>query len=217
MTVDVQRTHHWVMLVAVAKESGEMRRLFYDRIETEGEVEELARKWKPTCVAVDVNYKKNPDDSPKRMVARNNFLGLIGSPHQSFEHVIKRVTGAVERIEKAYSIAERYDAYEGTHTGSNTNRVADVIHFASDIMASRLARMIAIGKWVEPKVISDPVKEREYNAQMSAERCVDDLDKNGRPIKKWVGRKNNHAWDCAKMAVTVAVVMSDARPSPIRF
>jgi phage terminase large subunit GpA-like protein len=217
MTVDVQRTHHWVMLVSVAKEGGEMRRLFYDRIETEGEVEQLARQWNPTCVAVDVNYKKNPDDSPKRMVARNNWLGLVGSPNQSFEHVIKRVTGTVERIEKAYSIAERYDAYEGTKTGAQTNRVADVIHFASDIMASRLARMIAMGKWVEPKEIPDPVKEREYNSQMSAERCIDDVDKNKRPIKKWVGRKNNHAWDCSKMAVTVAVIMSDARPSPIRF
>jgi hypothetical protein len=217
MTVDVQRTHHWVMLAAVAKAGGVVRRLFYDRIETEGEVEELARKWKPTCVAVDVNYKKNPDDSPKRMVARNGWLGLIGDPKQSFEHTIRRVTGAIERIEKPYSLAEKYDAYEGTSTDQRVNRVADVIHFASDTMSSRLKRMIDKGLWQEPKEIADPVKDREYQTQMSAERLTRDVDSRGRPIDKWIGSKNNHAWDCAKMVVSVATIMSDAKPSPIKF
>jgi hypothetical protein len=110
------------------------------------------------------------------------------------------------------------DAFEGFHDAPQRDRYCPRIRFSSDAIATRVHRMIDKGLWLEPSSGEDPVERREYDKQMSAEHQEMTTDSTGRQIAKWVAHsKSNHAWDCAKMIVALATIVSDSDNAPIEF
>jgi hypothetical protein len=210
MTVDVQRMHYWVMVCAVSKKGGVVRRLYYDKCETTEAIDDVREQFKPSVFAVDVNYNRNKDNSVFRMIAARRGVGLIGDKAQWFPHRHRKVSGEFETVQKQYSTPSEVDAYEGT-TAQAKERLVTVVRFSSDSMASRLQRMIDKGLWQEPTKEPDSAKAREYHRQMSSEHREQGQDANGRPIEKWVAHsKENHAWDCAKMVLIMSTILADA-------
>ena len=210
MAVDVQRDHYWAMVCAVAKKAGIVRRLYYDKCDHDSDVDAVIQKYKPAVFAVDVNHKRNNDNSVYQFTLSRNGVGLIGDKAHLFPHRHKKITGETETSMKSYSPPRFIDAFEGTRAQGRTE-LLKVVNFSSDTMASRLHRMIRKGVWQEPTSEPDPAKARTYHHQMSAERLIHTVDEAGRPIEKWTAHsKENHAWDCAKMVLIMSTILADA-------
>lgn len=211
MTVDVQRTHYWVMVAQVSKVGGVVRRLFFGKAESDASVDDIRSRFKPHFSAVDVNWKKNKDNTVFRFACHRKMVGLIGDQNRAFPHFIKKVTGQTERVERVYSETSEVDAWEGSRDVPTKERICPVIRFSSDAMASRLQRLIDTKKWQEPNNEPDPAKVREYQRQMSAEHREYKKDATGKIEEKWIRHSSdNHAWDCAKMILAICTILADS-------
>jgi hypothetical protein len=217
-SIDVQHRNYWMMVAEVSKKGGEVRRLWYGRCNEDSDVDAVLEKYRPWIAGVDVNWNKNKDNSIFRFALRRRLIGLVGDKEASFPHWLKKLSGETCQVRKIYSEVSNVDAFEGFHDAPQRDRYCPRIRFSSDAIATRVHRMIDKGLWLEPSSGEDPVERREYDKQMSAEHQEMTTDSTGRQIAKWVAHsKSNHAWDCAKMIVALATIVSDSDNAPIEF
>lgn len=222
VTVDKQQDGlYYATARAWSKENkGESKRLEFAKLYSESDIVQFVSKHKvasPTIsidgkhkvmikgVFVDAGYEPNGDGGVYEMCHRNRWGSLKGTADRVYWHMERGLNGRVERVGRPFSEWKYKDCRAGK-MGAGTE-FCPFLMFSSDAIADRLDQLIQKGLWIEP-LDKDGDLDREYSSQMAAEvrRLVKDKENPGREVWAWKQmRKDNHAWDCAKMQVLVAM------------
>lgn len=190
-TMDRQRDHRW-LLIRAFRADGSSRRLYYGKILTAENANEVAARFgiEPQLVFQDAQYEtgKVYDEC-----ALHGWTALHGSGDDWFWHQ----TEDGRREQRMWSKVEDAVAPSG---GS-----APYIFWASEPIKDMLASLRGGGgaKWEIP---SDA--EPEYMEQLFGDAKKEKISKTtGRAEWRWVKVGPNHAWDCEAMAIAVACMM----------
>jgi hypothetical protein len=195
LTVDVQRDHFWLIIRAWqgGEQKGGSKLLFFARMESFDQIEELRQKYKvqPKMVFIDAQYDK---DRVYSACAARDYTALRGSPIDSFPHRLR--DGTI--IRKPY--AKFADA-----SAANGKRVR-YAYWSSD-RAKDILHALRTGKGAPWQVPDDA--PNEYLRQIDSEQkreVVSSITK--QTDYRWVKvRKDNHAWDCEAMQVVAALML----------
>jgi hypothetical protein len=218
MSVDVQEDHFWVLIVAWSKD-GRARRLFYGKILGEGDVNDLALKYKLTTYLTGTKMHSNVFmDSAffKRRVysicCKFGFIAVAGANPDSgvFVHDL----GKGRRVQRSYSSPTPGDPELGQHERTpGLPRFCKVIQFVKHTMSSRVFGLIDKDR-IEHSTDLGPEMEAIYKEGMAARRRVTDYDPKGKRGKRvyFTEGKKDHPQDCWNMqclGATLARILSD--------
>ena len=204
MTIDTQMGHFWVMVRAWAK-SGESRRMFWGKVETDQALEELRIKF-------NVPTKRTIIDSAWQsrtvytFACNYGWTCFRGDDKRGWYHVEEVRGQTPKRVEKAWS-RPWHGEPDPAHT-KIPGRRATVISVSVPATADRLQGIRDRGLWVEPKVDPMTKEENEYVAQMGS---MLKFKKKPQDPEKWHQTgPEPHAWDCARMQVAAAMMIGIA-------
>jgi hypothetical protein len=184
MHIDVQEDHFWAEGTQFAA-NGDARQIFYLKVSTDEELRVLqtANRIPDNCVFMDIGFQRNRQDADGATVRRvyeiickYSWCGLKGEDRDAYPH---NVNGKF--VYRLYSTPKFGDPQ------------ADIV---DRIRRGRGA------KWTVPP------GSQEYARQLFAEQKVRKFDeRTGREVQAWVRkRRDNHAFDLAKMKVITALM-----------
>jgi hypothetical protein len=195
MAVDVQRDHFWVVLRAWqgGEQKGGSKLLYFGRVETFDQVDELQAKFRvpPKMVFVDAQYEK---DRVYSACASRDWTALHGSRLESFPH--RRQDGSlIRRPFSKFSDASAANGKRVRFAYWSSDRAKDIVH------------ALRVGKGAPWMVPDDAPKE--YLRQIDSEQKREVVSPITRQTEyRWVKvRKDNHAWDCEAMQVVAALML----------
>lgn len=196
MTIDVQKYHFWVVIREWACD-GRSRQLYFGKCETVNEIKDLQAKngIANNCVFVDCSWSEKEGEVHKiwEMIDSNMWVGLKGANQwnmDGFDHKSKRG----EDVKLFYSVPKRFP---------NAKNRRFYFEFATTPICNILEKL-RDGKSHEFKCLEN----EEYTQQMFAEKLTPVKDKFGQVKFRYVNRdaKPNHAWDCEKMQIVIALM-----------
>lgn len=205
MTVDVQKDHFWVLIMAWS--GTECRRLWAGKCSTEGELIDLIRDWKikPFYGGLDIRYSREESYS-KKLCVKLSFFGLVGEAVQSFS-IYEPIPGTTRqrRILRSYTDYDEADPEYGQ--GPNKGKMANYFLWAHLAIKPTALHWLENGKFIVNVGALSPEMEREFKTQMSSERPVRVWDKKrNRYSDEWqCPSRNNHLWDCYCMQFAMAI------------
>jgi hypothetical protein len=192
MTVDKQRDHFWVIIRAW-RSNGSSRLLYFGRVETFEQVDELRGKMRvePKLVFVDSAYDT---DIVYHFCAMNNWTALRGSPLKSFPYR-KQNGDTTQRPFTRFAEAQTTGGKRCRYAHWSSDRVKDILH------AHRTGQA---GAWEIPDQAPG-----DYLAQVDAESKREIKNAKTQQIEyRWVKiRRDNHAWDCEAMQIVAAMML----------
>jgi hypothetical protein len=196
----------WVMVRAWSRR-GESRTLYFGSVFGFAEVRRLQAEFKCTVVGMDSGHLPKGDHGVYAACIRftdgkGRWIAMRGDGRKdSFSH---HVRGKI--VQRSYSEPLAVDPEVSRAPGSQHKRFANRVDFAAGIISDRVRGLIRRGLWVEPQGSPTDKALVEYRTQMSAEfKRVTRDPETGRRREDWVCPSgNNHAFDCAKMQVTLA-------------
>ncbi len=205
MTCDRQGEDLFWVLVRGWSRTGETRRIWFGRATGHAELKEIANRYQVKNVFIDAGFEAKTDRGVYAICCRYNWVAFKGDKTREFVHETKK-----GRVMRSYAPVTQGDPESGTeYEGRKT---CPLIRFSSDTMADRVNALIRAKSWTEPLADPSDPMELEYRRQMTAERKRKKEDKNGRTVWEWVQtRRDNHAFDCAKMQI-VAATLADILP-----
>lgn len=208
-TVDRQNEGMYWGMVRVVTEDRKSHRLWFGHLYSETEIELKRKEYSvpPLRVLIDSGYEAKGDGGVYAICARNGYLAVkgVGDTTQFPHHEIRGDKKVV--IMRSFSKSVPVDAMEGTRSAGR--RMTRLIRYSSDIMADRLKAHIDNEHWVEPVLNPNDELEIEYRKQMASEqKRFKRSETTGRYQMTWVQiRKDNHAWDLAKMQILAMTIM----------
>lgn len=215
MTIDRQEEDlYWWTVRAWSHERS--RRLAWGKAYSAAALEETRIEWKVDTnhVGIDSGYRSKGDNGVYDFCVRFGWVALKGADDPYFWHQYRRKGGASRRVQKCYAPLTYGDPASG-RSGEGSGPMARLIRFSSCTCADLLQGLIDKTIWEEPVSAEDDRMEAEYRRQMSSEYKKKRISKvTGREEWVWFqARKDNHAWDLAKMQVLFAV-LGDLLPDP---
>lgn len=203
MTVDCQAEGvYWALICAWSKK-GEVRRVWYGRLLSEGDLIAKAKEHKAKIVMLDSGFEA------KRIYAmcvRNNWIALKGDDVPSYKHTIRK-GNRNHTIERSYSPPIAADPELGQAHGGRT--FAMLVRWSNPTIKDRLAGHMRKGRWIEPDTDPEAPGEKEYYRQMRGQwKANRKHPTTGRVIWFWKDNGDDHARDCACMQVVGASILS---------
>lgn len=202
MTIDRQRDHFWV-LVRAWRRDGSSRKLFFSRIETREQLEEIRKLYdvEPQQTIEDAGYFP---EGVYTDCAEFGWTAFKGSGDNYFTVILNAGKPNEAKIKRLWSNASRVQ-----HNG----RILPLFHWASDPVKDILHRLRAGrgAKWETPDDASP-----DYLSQLDGERKKAFANKKtGRQEFRWQRTRANHAFDLEAMQTVLAMMLGViAAPSP---
>ena len=214
--IDCQENHYW-LAIREWTEFGVSQLLCFCRCETEAELKVVLGKhgvydsnpnhYLNKGVGVDIAHLR---DMNLAMASRNGWMGLCGSQSQlswvKYLHDIKRTDGTVaDRVYMFFSPVRQ--AAIGTRMNRGRAFFVDFNSRDAGVMLCRL-RDRRDTQDLPDWIIPDPAMGRwseEYLTQLRAVKIVPEVDKRGKAVDALHSGKNDHAFDCEKMAMIQAL------------
>lgn len=192
LTVDKQRDHFWAVIRAWCAD-GSSRKLYFGRIETFDQIEDLRRKYNinPKMVFVDAQYDT---DLVYSFCATNDWTALHGSGNSSFTS--RNNKGDVtHRPFSRFSEASTTNGRRARYAFWASDRIKDILH------AHRTGQS---GAWEIPDDVS-----QEYLKQIDSESKREIVNSKTKQAEyRWTKvRRDNHAWDCEAMQIVAALML----------
>ena len=192
ITVDVQRDHFWVVCRAW-RSDGSSRLLFFGRMETYDQIEELRRRMKvsPKMTFVDAQYNT---DQVYCATSSNDWTALHGSGQASFAY--KKQNGdIIHRAFSKFSEASATNGRKARYAFWASDRIKDILH------AHRTGQAQS---WEIP----DDAPE-EYLKQIDSEAKREIVNGKTKQVEyRWVKvRRDNHGWDVEAMQIVAALML----------
>lgn len=224
MTVDVQKDHFWVLIIAWS--GTECRRLWAGKCMTEGEIIDLIREYKikPWHGGIDMRYVRE-ESYVKKLCVKLSFFGLIGEAVYSFS-IYRPIPGTSQQQKtlRSYTDLEQADPEFGQ--GPNQGLTTKYFRWAHLALKPTALHWLENGKFVVNIGALPPEMEKEFKEQMASERPQRVWNKRlARYTEEWLcPSRNNHLWDCYCMQFALAIsslimgdpanVMSQPEPEP---
>lgn len=210
MTVDRQEEDlYWVTIRAWSKD-GHSRRLWFGKLFSDADIEAKRDEMKiqPNHLFIDSGYHPKGDHGVYSFCVKYGWVAFKGEdpPSGAFWHTTGKGRNR-KRVRRSYAPLTYGDPESGTGHQGRTR--APLIRFAASAMKDRVNQLIKRGYWQEPAADPEDPLEKEYSKQMTAEFKKAKKDKfTGRVDMVWVcPSRNNHAFDCASMQVTGAILL----------
>lgn len=192
MTIDKQRDHFWCV-VRAWKSDGQSRLLYFGRLETFEQLEEIRTKMavERRLTFIDSAYDT---DIVYHFCSLNDWTALRGSPLKSFPFR-KQNGDTIQRPFTRFSEAQTTSGKKCRYAYWSSDRIKDILH------AHRVGQA---GKWEIPDQAPG-----EYLAQIDAESKREIKNAKTQQIEyRWVKvRRDNHAWDCEAMQIVAAMML----------
>jgi hypothetical protein len=210
LTADRQEEDTYWVMVRAWLPNGESRRLYYGKLYSTAEIDAKAAEFgvQHDCVLVDSGYRPKGDNGVYAACVKYGWNAAKGADEQFFWHALPKRKGQPnERIQKAWAPPTWADPGSGTSTQGRTR--CPLYRFSSPRMFHMVDALIKRGLWVEPEVDENDEYDRECRVQMAAEFVKFVTDRGtGKRVEKFVCPSgNNHARDCAKMQVFIAMLL----------
>jgi len=190
MTIDVQADHFWVVIRAW-KPNGESMKLFFGRLETIDQADELAKRYSvsPTMIVMDSGFAS---DMVYSICAKRNWTAFKGSARDSFPWATKDGKTKLRPYQR-FSTASASNGSTCRFAHWSSDRIKDILY------AHRTGKS---GLWLLPDDVSP-----EYLKQIDAETKREVTNSKTKQVEyRWVKtRQNNHAWDCEAMQIVLAL------------
>jgi phage terminase large subunit GpA-like protein len=224
-SVDVQSNDLFYLVVRAWARDGRSRLLYFNKVYG---WESLARTiidtWKvpPKRTVVDCGYNTG---TVLRFCAKHGFIAAKGTDQERFFHTWKQGKGTA-KLERAYSMPVVADAKMGTKDqGKGVSCVQ--FQFSDPRLSDTLNALRNDGNTFQTPQDWDPETEKMYLKQVGAmvKKLVltktklgeNDDKSNAISRKKWrwvATSKDNHAFDCEKMNVLMAMILK-ILPDPV--